>query len=89
MGFNKRSGNKWFGPITPLGGMFFIIGWVLLVIGLIKGVIGPNHLIPLIPSAYKLPLNNTVPVTKQNATRLAHVDETTPDSTGKSSKANA
>ena len=28
---------KWFGPITPLGGMFFIIGWVLLVIGLIKG----------------------------------------------------
>ncbi len=31
------SGIKWFGPITPLGGMFFIIGWVLLVIGLIKG----------------------------------------------------
>lgn len=28
---------KWFGPITPLGGMFFIIGWVSLVIGLIKG----------------------------------------------------
>ncbi|WP_334018542.1 DUF423 domain-containing protein [Alteromonas sp. S015] len=31
------SGIKWFGPITPLGGMFFIIGWVLLVVGLIKG----------------------------------------------------
>ena len=31
------SGIKWFGPITPLGGMFFIIGWVLLVIGLVKG----------------------------------------------------
>lgn len=31
------SGIKWFGPITPLGGMFFIIGWVLLVIALIKG----------------------------------------------------
>ena len=43
----------------------------------------------LIPSAYKLPLNNTVPVTKQNATRLAHVDETTPDNAGKRSKANA
>jgi len=48
-----------------------------------KGVIGPNHFMLLIPSAYKLPLNNTVPVTKQNATRFAHVDETTPDSAGK------
>lgn len=27
---------KWFGLIIFLGGMFFIIGWVLLVIGLIK-----------------------------------------------------
>ncbi|WP_394220787.1 DUF423 domain-containing protein [Alteromonas gracilis] len=31
------SGIKWFGPVTPFGGMFFIIGWVLLVVGLIKG----------------------------------------------------
>ena len=31
------SGIKWFGPITPLGGLFFIVGWGLLVIGLIKG----------------------------------------------------
>lgn len=30
------SGIKWFGPITPVGGMFFIVGWGLLVIGLIK-----------------------------------------------------
>ena len=22
---------KWLGPITPLGGLFFIIGWVLIV----------------------------------------------------------
>ncbi|EGU48219.1 hypothetical protein VII00023_20932 [Vibrio ichthyoenteri ATCC 700023] len=25
------SGIKWFGPITPLGGMTFMIGWVLFV----------------------------------------------------------
>ena len=31
------SGIKWFGPITPLGGLFFIIGWVLLFIGLFMG----------------------------------------------------
>ena len=30
------TGIKWFGPITPIGGMFFIIGWGLLVVGLIK-----------------------------------------------------
>jgi len=30
------TGIKGFGPITPVGGMFFIIGWGLLVIGLIK-----------------------------------------------------
>lgn len=30
------SGVKWFGPITPVGGMFFIVGWGLLVMGLIK-----------------------------------------------------
>ena len=27
---------KWFGPITPVGGMFFIVGWGFLVIGLLK-----------------------------------------------------
>ncbi len=25
------TGIKWFGPITPLGGMIFMLGWVLLV----------------------------------------------------------
>ncbi|CAA0333902.1 MULTISPECIES: DUF423 domain-containing protein [Alteromonas] len=29
------SGIKWFGPITPLGGLFFIIGWALLLVGLL------------------------------------------------------
>lgn len=27
---------KWFGPITPMGGLCFIIGWGLLVYGVIK-----------------------------------------------------
>lgn len=31
------TGMKWFGPITPLGGVCFMAGWVALVIGLIKG----------------------------------------------------
>ena len=26
------TGIKWFGPITPLGGLFFIVGWVLFTI---------------------------------------------------------
>ncbi len=26
----------WLGPITPIGGMFFIIGWILLCLGLSK-----------------------------------------------------
>lgn len=25
------TGFKWFGPITPLGGLFFIVGWSLFV----------------------------------------------------------
>ncbi|MFT2090992.1 DUF423 domain-containing protein [Paraglaciecola sp. 2405UD69-4] len=29
---------KWFGPITPLGGLFFIIGWALLMVSVVKGV---------------------------------------------------
>lgn len=28
---------KWFGPITPLGGVCFIIGWALLVAAAVKG----------------------------------------------------
>ena len=31
------SGIKWFGPITPLGGLFMITGWILLIIGLLVG----------------------------------------------------
>lgn len=27
---------KWLGPVTPIGGVFFIVGWVLLGIGGIK-----------------------------------------------------
>ncbi len=30
------TGIKWFGPITPLGGVFFIIGWVLLAVSAFK-----------------------------------------------------
>ncbi|MEP0354845.1 DUF423 domain-containing protein [Paraglaciecola sp.] len=29
---------KWFGPITPLGGLFFIVGWALLLASALKGV---------------------------------------------------
>jgi uncharacterized membrane protein YgdD (TMEM256/DUF423 family) len=28
--------NKMFGPITPLGGVFFIIGWVLMFVSIVK-----------------------------------------------------
>lgn len=27
------TGITWFGPITPLGGLFFIIGWIMLILG--------------------------------------------------------
>lgn len=30
------TGIKWFGPITPLGGLLFIAGWISLLIGAIK-----------------------------------------------------
>jgi len=30
------TGIKWFGPITPLGGVFFMIGWVLLAVSALK-----------------------------------------------------
>ncbi|MGB2079952.1 MAG: DUF423 domain-containing protein, partial [Vibrio sp.] len=26
------TGVKWFGPITPLGGIFFLIGWLMLML---------------------------------------------------------
>lgn len=30
------TGVKWFGPITPIGGVLFILGWVSLLIGAVK-----------------------------------------------------
>ncbi|RUO77303.1 DUF423 domain-containing protein [Idiomarina seosinensis] len=30
------TGVKWFGPITPLGGLLFIVGWISLLVGAIK-----------------------------------------------------
>ena len=27
---------KWLGPITPIGGLFFIIGWIMLIVGIVK-----------------------------------------------------
>ncbi len=27
---------KFFGPVTPLGGLFFIIGWIMLGLGVLK-----------------------------------------------------
>lgn len=32
----QSSSFKWAGPITPLGGLFFIAGWILLAIGIVK-----------------------------------------------------
>jgi uncharacterized membrane protein YgdD (TMEM256/DUF423 family) len=31
------TGIKWFGPITPLGGLFFIMGWAVLAFTLVRG----------------------------------------------------
>ena len=28
---------KWFGPVTPLGGVCFIVGWALLITAALKG----------------------------------------------------
>ncbi|WP_293756038.1 DUF423 domain-containing protein [uncultured Paraglaciecola sp.] len=28
---------KWFGPITPIGGVCFIVGWALLIAAALKG----------------------------------------------------
>ncbi len=30
------TGVKWFGPITPIGGVFFILGWIMLLIAAFK-----------------------------------------------------
>ena len=27
------TGNKWFGPITPMGGVAFMVGWLMLLTG--------------------------------------------------------
>jgi len=31
-------GWMWLGPVTPVGGLFFIVGWVLLTLGVLKGL---------------------------------------------------
>ena len=28
---------KWFGPVTPIGGVCFIVGWALLIVAALKG----------------------------------------------------
>lgn len=30
------TGIKWFGPITPLGGLFFMIGWILFALSVLR-----------------------------------------------------
>lgn len=30
------TGNKWFGPVTPLGGVFFILAWSLMFLAIFK-----------------------------------------------------
>jgi uncharacterized membrane protein YgdD (TMEM256/DUF423 family) len=30
------TGIKWFGPITPLGGLFFIIGWLVMLVAVVR-----------------------------------------------------
>ncbi|GGB39944.1 DUF423 domain-containing protein [Fictibacillus barbaricus] len=32
----SNTGMKFFGPITPLGGVAFIVGWILLIIAVVK-----------------------------------------------------
>ncbi|MFT6733755.1 MAG: uncharacterized membrane protein YgdD (TMEM256/DUF423 family) [Polaribacter sp.] len=27
---------KWFGPITPIGGVFFILGWICFLVAIVK-----------------------------------------------------
>ncbi len=30
------TGIKWFGPVTPIGGLCFIIGWLLLILAFVR-----------------------------------------------------
>lgn len=30
-------GHKWLGPITPFGGLLFMLGWVCIVVAAVKG----------------------------------------------------
>jgi len=30
------TGQKWLGPITPLGGLLFIVGWIAFIIAVVK-----------------------------------------------------
>jgi len=32
------TGIKWFGPVTPLGGLCFIIAWALFIYAAVKGL---------------------------------------------------
>jgi uncharacterized membrane protein YgdD (TMEM256/DUF423 family) len=32
----SNTGMKFFGPITPLGGLAFIVGWILLIVSVVK-----------------------------------------------------
>ncbi|APE05555.1 MAG: DUF423 domain-containing protein [Alteromonas sp.] len=36
------TGIKWLGPITPLGGTFFIVGWTLLTVALVRSKASKN-----------------------------------------------
>ncbi len=38
------TGYKWFGPVTPMGGVAFMVGWVLLLVGAVRhSCAGVNH----------------------------------------------
>ena len=34
---------RWLGPVTPIGGVLFIIGWLAIVTGAVSGGIGQSH----------------------------------------------
>lgn len=36
---SKNKKNKFLGPITPIGGMFLVIGWALLLYSFIEGIL--------------------------------------------------
>lgn len=33
-------GPRWFGPVTPLGGVAFIVGWMAIVVAVVRGESG-------------------------------------------------